>query len=148
MKDDNIDFVTRHYREGAFESSSAWRRMGFGFAFGRVLKVAAASAGLVALTASAILLWRNDFSFDSSRQNEPVEQHQVVEPALAVKVIDFDNAPLPAVVRQIREVYGVEVSGLPEDADRYRLTLHFEGNAADLVESINELLHLELTLEQ
>ena len=64
-----------------------------------------------------------------------------------VKVVDFENAPLPVVVERIREVYGVEVDGLPENADDYVLSLHYEGTPVDLVDTINDLLSTEMTVK-
>ena len=65
-----------------------------------------------------------------------------------VRVVDFENAPLPVVVERIREVYGVEVSGLPQDADDYVLSLHYEGTPVDLVDTINDILGTEMTVEE
>ena len=70
------------------------------------------------------------------------------EQLYVVRAIDFDDTPLPVVVARIREVYGVDVAGMPADAAKYRLTLHYEGNVADLVESINEILGTQMTVEE
>ncbi len=65
-----------------------------------------------------------------------------------VKVIDFENTPLPLVVAGIEEAYGVEVGNLPDNSDELRLSLHYEGHAVDLVETINSILGTQLTVEQ
>ena len=62
-------------------------------------------------------------------------------------MIDFENATLPAVVAKIKEVYGVEVVNLPESADEYKLSLHYEGTAADLVDTINETLGTDIKVQ-
>ena len=65
-----------------------------------------------------------------------------------VRAIDFENAPLPKVVERIREVYGVEVTGLPENPEEYVLSLHYEGNVNTLLESINEILDTKLKVKK
>lgn len=77
---------------------------------------------------------------------------EVVSPAThgenIVRVIDFENAPLPVVVDKISRTYDVEITGLPESPDDYKLSLHYEGTASDLVETINEILGTEMTVTQ
>ena len=51
------------------------------------------------------------------------------------------------VVEKINETYNVKVTGLPESPEEYRLSLHYEGTASDLVETINEILGTELTVK-
>ena len=67
-------------------------------------------------------------------------------PATGVDVsrkIEFTDAPLADVVKEIERVYEVHVVNVPEMGD-YRLTLSYEGTAKDLVETINELLGTSL----
>ena len=66
--------------------------------------------------------------------------------AKVVRVIDFEEAPLTDVVEKIREVYGVEVVGLPANPGQYTLSLHYEGSAIDLVETINDILDTDMTV--
>ena len=54
----------------------------------------------------------------------------------------------PVVVDRIREVYGVEVVNLPDNADNYRLSLHYEGNPMELVETINDILDINMTIKE
>ena len=61
--------------------------------------------------------------------------------------IDFEYAALPEVVKQIEKVYGVEIINMPEDADSYHLTLHYEGDASDLINTINEILGTNLKIK-
>lgn len=51
-------------------------------------------------------------------------------------------------MERIKEVYGVEVSGLPENPEKYVLSLHYEGNVNALLESINEILGTNLKVVQ
>ena len=62
-------------------------------------------------------------------------------------MVYFENSPLPVVYERNREVYGVEVDGLPENADDYVLSLHYEGTPVDLVDTINDLLSTEMTVK-
>ena len=56
--------------------------------------------------------------------------------------------PLSSVVAEIENAYNVEISGLDETDRDQRLTLSYEGNAAELVSAINEILGTQLTVEQ
>lgn len=148
MKDRNIDFVAKHYRKGAFSAERALHRMGFSVRNRwRGLRVAAAVTSIIAVTAVASIIIHNEYS---AKETAPtvIEQPVVKEDLKAVRSIDFDNAPLPVVIDEIKDVYGVEVSGLPDDASDYHLTLHYEGNVEDLVNTINEILDTKLTIKQ
>ena len=65
-----------------------------------------------------------------------------------VKVIDFENAPLPEVVKKIESVYGVKVMGMPESPEHYELSLHYEGTPTDLISTINEILGTQMTVTE
>lgn len=69
-------------------------------------------------------------------------------PTQVVRAIDFDNASLTDVIAKINEVYGISVTNLPANADSYRLSLHYEGNVVELVETINDILDTELTIKE
>ena len=72
----------------------------------------------------------------------PVEDTKTI-----VRIIDFDDAPLSAVIEEINHVYGVEVTDMPADAAETRLTLHYEGDVVGLIETINETTGTELRLK-
>ncbi len=151
MIDNNIKFVVRHYRRNAFAPRRAWTRMGLRKQSGTrsILKIAAAAAVLVAVTATAAVLIRNAYFSNSSPEEIRNIQPTLQESPLAtVHAIDFDNAPLPIVIDRINEVYGIEITNLPADAGSHRLTLHYEGNAAELVETINEILDINLLIKE
>lgn len=82
---------------------------------------------------------------DAPQQTIPVE---TVSPLAEVKVIDFENAPLPEVVRQIESVYGVKVEEVPASPERYVLSLHYEGTPTDLISVINGILETEMTVTE
>lgn len=151
----NMDFVARHYRKGAFAVRPALSRMGMLRRWRWTpVKVAAVSAFAVVMTATAAIMI-NKVYFASPAEDVP---HAVPVPAAVsvpgaldmsrVMVIDFDDASLAQVVSEIGEVYGVEIEGLPDDMDSYRLTLHFEGNVKELVECINEILGTKMRIRE
>lgn len=139
MKNSEIDFVAKHYREGRFSVAEAWKRLGIEpVRRFRRLRIAAAVAGAVFLSAAAAVLYHRYEAVPESVELMPVA------PAQAVRLMDFDDMPLTAVVERIREVYGVEVANVPADAAEQRLSLRYEGNAADLVAAINDILGTEM----
>lgn len=143
-----IEFVAKRYRPGRFNTDRAWNRLGIATSFKRKrLRIAAAAAGLVFLSATAAFVYRQ-YSVGSSNNIEMMEQMQTESPVYAVKVIDFENTPLPMVIDRIKDVYGVDVENIPVNAGQYRLSLHYEGNAIDLVETINDILDINMTVEE
>lgn len=137
MQNKEIDFVARHYRKGRFNTAVAWSRLGIGAARRRRLRIAAAIAGLVILSASAGLLIRE---YNTVPQTQQTPEIHVESPMQTVRVIDFDNATLEKVIETIESVYGVRVIGVPDAAENYSLSLHYEGTPADLIAAINEIL--------
>lgn len=71
-----------------------------------------------------------------------------VAPLKEIKVIDFEEAKLPEVVERIEAVYNVKIGNLPANADDFTLSLHYEGNPVDLVQTINEILETNLTVDE
>lgn len=131
----DVTYIARRYRKGRFSADRGWKRLGIAPSAGwRRMRVAAAIASVVVLSAVGAIVYH--------RYSLP-EAPATVQPEISaerVRVIDFEDAPLPTVVAKISEVYGVEVTGMPDNADDYRLSLHYEGNAGALVETINEIL--------
>ena len=145
--DKNIDFVARHYRRGRFATDAAWRRIGLGTASRwRRLRVAAAIAGLVVLSATAAVLYNVYPVRQTTHAEAPAPA--AGSPLAQVRVIDFENAPLTEVVAKIEAVYGVRVENLPASPDGYTLSLHYEGTPADLIGTINDILGTEMTVRE
>lgn len=151
MKDkSSIDFVARHYRRGAFSVRDGWNRLGLGRSWlRRPLNIAATIAVLIALTTTATVIITR-YNHDDEPAAKATGETIVVSatPATTFRPIDVDNAPLSVVLDKIAEVYGIEVENVPENADEIRLTLHFEGNAEDLISTINKLLDTDLAIKQ
>lgn len=61
-------------------------------------------------------------------------------------VLEFTDAPLPDVCVAIEEAYGVTLTDLPVTSDE-TLTLSYEGNAYDLVATVNELLGTHIRIK-
>ncbi len=145
--DEEIDFIARHYRRGAVASRSALERIMPGrMSRLRTVRIAAAAALLIAAGTAAALLITHSSSTDRAAETVPQDAPTAV--ADDIKVIDFESTPLTVVADKIREVYGVSVRNLPDDAGDITLSLHYEGSAADLVDTINEILSTQMTIEE
>lgn len=146
MKNKEIDFIARRYRKGRFSPDAGWRRLGLApVSVWRRYRVAAAVAATVILSATATILYREYRMDDVPQQAVPAE---TVSPLAEVKVIDFENAPLSAVVKKIETVYNVKVEGVPASPDDYELSLHYEGTPTDLIAVINDILGTEMTVTE
>lgn len=146
MRDEEIDFIARHYRKGLFSTAAGWRRLGIVSLSGwRRYRIAAAVAATVILSATAAILYRDYRLKDVPPQTAPVYN---TSPLTEVKVIDFENAPLPRVVEKIESVYGVRVNDVPESSEEYVLSLHYEGTPTDLVSVINDILGTQMTVTE
>lgn len=146
---DSLRFVSRHYRPGAFSRGEAWQRLGIGTGHltWRISRTAAAVTAAAVLTASACMLKWGLPTFDSkpateTRTEAPAQVN--TSPAQSHK-IEFKDATLAEVVAEIERVYAVRVTDVPDST--YRLTLSYEGTAADLIETINELLGTSMHIE-
>lgn len=146
MENKEIKFIADRYKKGRFSTDKAWNSLGIRpFSIWRKYRVAAAVSAAVVLTASAAIIYKASTAPSISSGTEvtaPIEADKDV-----VKAIDFENTPLTVVVEKINETYNVKVTGLPESPEEYRLSLHYEGTASDLVETINEILGTELTVK-
>lgn len=148
--ENSVNFVAGHYRRDAFIEGEAWRRLGIGsrgfFGLGR--RAAAAVVIGVVLTASACILTfvvpQIASKPDSVESVAPVRQTVAAESG-DVRRIEFTDARLTDVIAEIERLYGVTVTNIPEGD--YRLTLSYEGNADNLIETINRLLDINLAVE-
>lgn len=146
MKNKEVDFIARRYKKGRFSTEAGWRRLGIAPAsVWRKYRVAAAVAATVILSATATILYREYRMDDVPQQTIPVK---TVSPLAEVKVIDFENAPLPEVVKKIESVYGVKVEGIPASPEGYELSLHYEGTPTDLISVINDILGTEMSVTE
>lgn len=145
-EDNNIEFIAKHYRKGKFNADRGWKRLGIAGRFWNWKRISAAAVvGVVVVSAAAFAVYENYFAETTSQQQEIIN---TVTPAYMVKAIDFENAPLPRVIESIENTYEVRISNIPDDAEDYNLSLHYEGNAFELVETINDILDIDLKIEE
>ncbi|MDE7347729.1 MAG: hypothetical protein K2N48_13440 [Muribaculaceae bacterium] len=144
--DKDLKFIARHYRKGMFAVKPALRRIkGVRSAWWTRPRIAAACTLAAILTATAAIFVHNNYFSAPDSPASPTEQ-AAIHAADVVRIIDFEEAPLTEVVAKIREVYGVDVTNIPVDPDQYTLSLHYEGTAIDLVETINDILETDMTV--
>lgn len=145
MRDDKeIDYVARHYRAGRFDAGRALRHI-LPRRRWSPARVAAAAALAVVLSATAAV------AVHYARTAPAATELPAPAPTADVRrvtVMDFEDAPLTEVAGRIRQIYGVELTGLPADSSERRLSLHYEGTAAELVETVNELLDTDIRIEE
>lgn len=145
-KNNELNFIARHYKKGMFAVAPALRRVkGIKTSWWTRSRIAAACVAAAILTATAAIYVHNGY-LSQPQNTEQVIKHYSMPPAEIVRTIDFENAPLSEVVQKISEVYGVEVINIPETPDQYTLSLHYEGSARDLVDTINDILDTEMII--
>ncbi|MCM1490579.1 MAG: hypothetical protein NC095_07115 [Muribaculum sp.] len=145
-EDKNIEFVAKHYRTSKFNADRGWKRLGISRRFWNWKRVSAAAAvGVVVVSAAAFAVYEN-YYVDTPSQQEVTPN--TVAPAYMIKAIDFENAPLPKVIESIENTYEVKIINIPDDATDFNLSLHYEGNAFELVETINDILDINLKIEE
>lgn len=143
-----IEFIAKRYSRGSFNSKKAWKRLGIAhLSWWSRYGMVAAICGAVFLSATAALVYRH-YKTDVVPEPAVITANKPVAPTEVVRVIDFENTTLPVVISKIKEVYGVEVINLPENSEDYHLSLHYEGNAVDLVNTINEILDTEMRVKE
>lgn len=148
MDEKDIKFIAERYRPDKFAVDRGWNALNIKPSpFIRRVRIAAAIACVAVISATAAALYHH--------YNPAVPPaHDVVDCAATanrlheVRVIDFENAPLTTVIARIQEVYGVEIADVPDNADNYMLSLHYEGNAPDLVATINEILETRMKVKE
>ena len=141
----DIEFLAKHYRKGLFTIEPALQRIkGFRKKFWTIPKVAAVSSVLIAIGATAAILITRSYNLEEIETEVPVIEK--VSPAFVSRVIDFDDVPLTIVVQQINVVYGVEVDNIPINADELYVSLHYEGTALDLIDTLNEILDTHMKI--
>ncbi|MBO4995321.1 MAG: hypothetical protein J6C78_05080 [Muribaculaceae bacterium] len=144
----DIKFIASRYRKGRFAVDPALRRLGITpRRWWTPVKIAAAAAIAVVMTATAAMIYHN-YSIDRIPEAPQAATPAPSAQSLAIKVIDFEDTPLPQVVEKIKEVYGVTVTNIPSNADQYRLSLHYEGTAKDLTDTINDILGTDLKIDE
>lgn len=142
-----INFVAKYYRKGLFKIEPAlYRIKGIRKNFWTFSKVAAVSSIVIAIGATAAIIITNSYNPQKVETEVPVIDN--TSPLLISHIIDFDDAPLSAVVEQINLTYGVEIENIPVNAEELYISLHYEGTALDLVETLNEILGTHMKIKE
>ncbi|MDO4319451.1 MAG: DUF4974 domain-containing protein [Bacteroidales bacterium] len=146
MENEEIDFISVHYRKGRFAVDQGWKRLGVpSVSLWKRYRVAAAIAAAVVISATAAVVYHEYHTGEVPQQTvRTATQGAMAE----VKVIDFENASLSDVVRKIETIYNVKVENLPEEGNDYVLSLHYEGTPADLIDVINDILGTQMTVSE
>lgn len=143
----DIDFIARHYRKGLFAIEPAlYRIKGVRKKIFTLPKIVAISSFIIAIGATAAILIRNSYNHKERETEAPVIEKK--SPMSVSHVLDFNDVPLTTVVQHIKLIYGVEVDNLPKNADELFVTLHYEGMALDLVETLNEILETNMKIRE
>lgn len=149
--EESIDFVSGYFEEGALMPREGWRRFLLTHRIGHMRRnIAAACIGAAILTATASIYYFTSSThpqqqIKTERITTPSEPASAFEPMKMVK-IEFADATLQEVVAEIEKIYGVKVGNVPRE--EMRLTISYEGNAYDVIETINELLETNLVIEK
>lgn len=143
----DIDFIARHYRKGLFAIEPAlYRIKGVRKKILTLPKIVAISSFIIAIGATAAILIRNSYNHKEKETEVPVIEKK--SPMSVSHVLDFNDVPLTTVIQHINLIYGVEVDNLPKNADELYVTLHYEGTALDLVETLNEILETNMKIRE
>ena len=146
MKEEDIDYIAGHYRAGLFSTKDGWRRLGITPLAGwKRLKIAAAIALCIAFSVTASVLYYNETHTEKKTEHK---ESFTPDPKKIARIIDFENTPLPEVIKKIKETYGVEISNIPQNAEEIHLSLHYEGTALDLISAINEILDTNMEVKE
>ncbi|MDE7380835.1 MAG: hypothetical protein K2N03_01735 [Muribaculaceae bacterium] len=150
---ESLGFVVRFYRKNAFRPNAGfivreipfWRRH----------IVAASIVGITLIAIAAVTTYvileksntvEHEIEVPAIEQDLNSNNAEDIQVQPEVKLIEFENASLPEIVNSIEKTYNVKVKNVPEV--NTRLTLSYEGTAEDLIETINEMLGIDLSLER
>lgn len=145
--EESIRFVTGHYVDDTLLPRQGWQQFRISHHISSFRhNVAAACIGVTVLAASASIYYFTAYDHNTPREETitlPAKE-SAVAPEVRIERIEYHDAPLKDVVAEIERVYGVTIGNVP-DKDM-RLTISYEGTAQDVVETINDLLNLNLTV--
>lgn len=145
MKEE-IVYIAKRYQKGSFEVNKGWKRLDIAPSLKwKRMRAAAIIASAIAISATAGIVF---YQYNKpSKQETQQTTEKTISKKEVVKVIDFENTDLPTVISKIKEVYGVEILNIPDNAEDYRISLRYEGNAVDLIATINDILDTQMTVK-
>lgn len=149
--DDELGFVLRNYREGAFDPESALKKMKNRRSTRRsptLRRWVAMAASLLCLVAFAAVLTLNVISSGDSRntmESGISVNHEKTE-AETVTTFHFDDTPLPQVLSELSSHYGVPLEA--SDTARH-LTGDFTSESLDAtIQMIEEVLNVTIVQQR
>lgn len=148
MDDKEIDFIASYYNDDLFSPDTGWRKIMYTLGLRRRrYGIAAAIAAVITVTATAAII-----SYENQRNEtaaiERVSEITVVTDGDEKRVLAFDHTKLTDVVEIVESEYSVEIGNIPANSDDYELTLRYEGTPSELIEAINEILGIQLTISE
>ncbi len=144
---ESIKFVSDHFKMGSLLPQKGWKRfrLAHHISFSR-RNVAAAGIVAVVLAASASIYYFTAPSGHSPSEEtfEHVSMMNELPGEAKTAKIEFKNTPLKDVVAEIERVYEVKIANVPRE--NIMVTISYEGTAADVIETLNELFNINLII--
>ena len=150
-KDNELDFVLQHYIENRFSPDEAMKKIGAERTSRHIAMrhVMAIAASLLCLVVMGAVSWQLGVwgSAEHVAEDRPPVKAEVTVAASAddqsVPNFHFDDTPLPEVLSEIGQHYGVKLQA--SDTTRH-LTGDFTGEQLDdIIESIEEVLGVNIS---
>lgn len=145
--DEACDFIAAHFKEGAFRATELFRTdLAFHNRRRTMVRWAAASIVAVTLSAAAIITYniRSVESEKTGTEQSIVGNEDGKSRAMDIIHLEFNDERLSEVIKAVEEAYGVRLTNVPDD--EIYLTLSYEGNAQDFIETVNELLDTDIQI--
>ena len=145
--DEDLQNVVRHFKYGTLLPQSGWQRFKLTnkITTHRRRNIAASIAAAVLAASASIYYYGNSENLkENQREIEILHEHT---PEISVdksEKIYFKDASLKEVVNEIERIYGVTITNVPQEDKR--ITISYEGTASDVVETINDLMGINLTI--
>lgn len=149
---ESLDFVCNHYCNDAFNLKQSARILNIpSYKNIRIRRWLAAAASVAVILTVAAAYWVIPSAKPDTHSEQPdvsslVEANNT-ETFPETAMLEFENTPLSEIVSEIETTYGVTVTNQPTDTS-VRLTLSQSGTAAELIETINDLLSTKMQVEK
>lgn len=141
-------FVVAHFKEGAFRTKELFEsRVAFRNRRRIAIRWVAASLIAVTLSAAAIITYKiRSVEPDQVTPEQCIVDKADNSKAMEIIHLEFNDAKLSDVIKAVEEAYGVKLTNVPDE--EIFLTLSYEGNAQDFIDTVNELLNTEIEIER
>lgn len=141
-------FVVAHFKEGAFRTKELFEsRVAFRNRMRIAIRWVAASLIAVTLSAAAIITHKiRSVELDKVTPEQCIVDKADNSKAMEIIHLEFNDAKLSDVIKAVEEAYGVKLTNVPDE--EIFLTLSYEGNAQDFIDTVNELLNTEIEIER